>query len=220
MSSSQLDRIEEPAPMNSEVPAPMDAEGPAPADTEGPVPMARDVPKQDKAVEPARTTGPKSRKKDARARTATPKPATPGRSDRPKRAEARDEMIATLSLTCAGRSGRRQPISFEVGKPHSTGAEFRCSVHRRGLREHVSHFRADDTFQALVLAIAFVRTFLQALGKKGYRFFTLDGEECDPDRVWFSAFMSKEEKESLWASLGVAGSPRAPGGNPPASGAA
>ena len=95
--------------------------------------------------------------------------------------------IAKTEFLMLGPRGDRRRISVTIGKPYRTKGHAACPVGIRGLYDKVHDIHGDDTWQALLLAIQFVRITLGLWKKKGFRFASPDGHTFNPDKVWFQA---------------------------------
>ena len=92
-----------------------------------------------------------------------------------------NETIAKLDLILVKNSGEKLPVSIEIGRPYEIqdgkGADFaKCPVSMRGLHKNISDIAGEDTFQALTLAIAFVRTMLKYFNDDGGKILLNDGK--------------------------------------------
>ena len=91
------------------------------------------------------------------------------------------ETISHLDLILLKPSGEKLPVSIEIKRPYEIkdgkGADFaRCPVSMRGLHENLSDIAGENTFQALTLAIAFVRTMLKHFIDDGGKIYLNDGK--------------------------------------------
>ncbi len=89
-------------------------------------------------------------------------------------------VIAKLELICFKPSGEKFPVTIELGKPYwirdGKGADYaRCPLALNGLeKEH--DVAGEDAFQALALALAYVRQALHHVVQDGGRV-TIDGHD-------------------------------------------
>jgi uridine kinase len=81
-------------------------------------------------------------------------------------------MIAETKLIMRDKDGRRREIHIKIGRPYELpDGDAACPLSMDGLYGKVHDIHGIDTFQALVLAVGFVRLTLRALEKKGATFF-------------------------------------------------
>jgi len=91
-----------------------------------------------------------------------------------------NEPIAKLELILLKPSGKKLPIIIQIGRPYEItdgkGDDFaRCPVSINGLYKKPHDVAGEDTFQALTLAIAFVRDTLKYFVDDGGKIFLKDG---------------------------------------------
>ena len=94
--------------------------------------------------------------------------------------------IAKTEFLMITPQGDRRKVTLTIGKPYKTKGHGACPVGMKGLYPKVRDICGDDTWQALALAIQFVRSTLTFWRKKGFRFASPDGHPFNPDRLWFS----------------------------------
>ena len=94
--------------------------------------------------------------------------------------------IAETKLWMVTPAGTKKRLTVTLGKPCRKMGHAACPVAIRGLYEKISDICGEDTWQALILAIKFVRLTLYLWAKKGYKFTFEDGSKLDPEVVWFS----------------------------------
>ena len=99
----------------------------------------------------------------------------------------KDELART-ALIAVSPSGRRSRVSIEIGRAYEIrdgkGADCAaCSVSIRGLGRHPRanphRIMGEDTFQAVSIALAFVRLRLLDFVGKGGRLMNTDGSEFE-----------------------------------------
>lgn len=100
------------------------------------------------------------------------------------------DPIATTKLISVYPDGTRIPVTIAIGRPQLSGTEAICPVLLDGVSvigEKVRPVRGEDTFQALALAMRFVRNMLAVEEERGIRFM-LDGDDepFDWRTCWFS----------------------------------
>lgn len=82
-------------------------------------------------------------------------------------------------------TGEVKSIQIEIGHPYSiTIDEAACPISMSGLYPSIHDIHGTDTFQALALAIEFVRLTIKEWEKQGYRFEFPEGGEL-PSCFWF-----------------------------------
>lgn len=103
------------------------------------------------------------------------------------------EPIAKQDLIFEKSSGEKFPVSIQIGTPYEIkdgkGADFaRCPVFIKGLDKKPHDVAGDNTFQALTLAIAYVRNMLKYFVEDGGKIYLYDGISEFEFRPHFPAF--------------------------------
>lgn len=81
-----------------------------------------------------------------------------------------DEQIAITQLTLKKPGERSRTVNVRVRKPHKReSGEFACEVDLEGLYETPIEVYGEDSYQALDLALEFVRITLAGWEKTGWR---------------------------------------------------
>ena len=105
--------------------------------------------------------------------------------------------IARLELVGVQRTGRRRRIAIAIGIPYAIqdgrGADCAaCPVSIRGLGRHprlnAERILGEDTFQALSIALAFVRRRLVDFVESGNQLLFADGEHQLPLEAYFPRY--------------------------------
>ncbi|MBN2286163.1 MAG: hypothetical protein JXI43_06925 [Tissierellales bacterium] len=91
-----------------------------------------------------------------------------------------NEPIAMQDLIFENLSGKKFPVSIQIGTPYEIkdgkGADFaRCPVFVKGLDKKPHDVAGIDTFQALTLAIAYVSDRLKYFVEDGGKIYLYDG---------------------------------------------
>jgi hypothetical protein len=78
-------------------------------------------------------------------------------------------IIAETSCTVKTPSGEVRDVQVRIGCPYQISeTEAACPVAVDGLYENIPDIHGIDTFQALILAIEFVRSIMTGLNSRGY----------------------------------------------------
>ncbi|MGI5867897.1 MAG: DUF6968 family protein [Kiritimatiellia bacterium] len=86
------------------------------------------------------------------------------------------EPIAEMKLVMKSPDGVSTSVHVEIGRPYTVSAEeAACPVAMSGLLPRISDIHGIDAFQALDLALEFVKTTIQAWETKGFAFAFPDG---------------------------------------------
>ncbi|HUT25308.1 MAG TPA: hypothetical protein VM492_13270 [Sumerlaeia bacterium] len=92
-----------------------------------------------------------------------------------------NDPIASTELVAILPSGEKKRIRIEIGTPCARDAgDAACSVAMAGLYDNLHDAIGVDTFQALALAVSFVRQTLRGLTNKGWRI-TLPDDDDEGD---------------------------------------
>lgn len=94
--------------------------------------------------------------------------------------------IAETKFWMVTPDGKKKRLTIVLGKPYRKKGHGACPVAIKGLYERVSDICGEDTWQALILAIKFVRLTLFLWQQKGYKFTCPDGRKFNPEVIWFS----------------------------------
>ena len=107
---------------------------------------------------------------------------------KPQGGRLRDEMrtkIAETTIFIRSPGGKTKPIHIGIGQPYQiSDGEAACPISMRGLYPKLPDLHGSDTFQALAIALHFVRLTIQAWEKKGYSFQFEEGEPFTLE-IWF-----------------------------------
>ena len=77
-------------------------------------------------------------------------------------------VIASTSLTAVEADGERFQLTIELHEPYlDADGVWRCAPSMRPLWDRLRHAAGEDSFQALCLAIALVRTLLENFVEEG-----------------------------------------------------
>jgi hypothetical protein len=91
--------------------------------------------------------------------------------------------VAALQITAVNPDGRRFTIDIEVGAPYPDPKQKRpwwCPVTMRGLHDRLPDIGGEDSFQALCLALSFIRRRLVHARADGVRLLIDEnGSEAD-----------------------------------------
>ena len=109
--------------------------------------------------------------------------------------------IGKTEFLMIGPRGDRKKISVTIGKPYRTQGHAACPVGIRGLYDRLHDIHGDDTWQALLLAIQFVRITLGLWKQKGFRFASPDGNIFNPERLWFQDATRRTRKKKRIPNL-------------------
>jgi len=93
--------------------------------------------------------------------------------------------IAETKLWMVTPDGKKKRLTIVLGKPYRKKGHGACPIAIRGLYPKIADICGEDTWQALILAIKFVRLSLIAWTKKGCEFTFPDGSRLDPEVIWF-----------------------------------
>src|SRR5690349_10851856 len=91
-----------------------------------------------------------------------------------------NEPIAAMQIVGIRRDGQRFTIDIAIGRPYPDpqyDGAWRCPVALTGLDSHVPDLGGVGSFQALCIAINFIRRRLLDTREQGVRFVTIDGGE-------------------------------------------
>ena len=95
-------------------------------------------------------------------------------------------MIAETTLIMCDIDGGRREIHIKIGTPYKIpGGDAACPLSMDGLYGKLHDIYGIDTFQALVLAVKFVRLTLRALEKKGATFYMSEEGKDYPVDIGF-----------------------------------
>ena len=103
-----------------------------------------------------------------------------------------NDITASTEFIAVDPTGDQQTVTIEVAKPYRVDKnEYACPISMKGLLDDLSPIRGGDSFQALALALGFIRHQLRVYHNiMGYRYI-LPGSPCDPkfffrpDEIWF-----------------------------------
>ena len=98
------------------------------------------------------------------------------------------QTTGTTELLCISAHGERIPVIVAIGHPFPTpGGEWACPVSMVGLQESVADIHGLDSFQAISLAVAFVRDRLTYFIASGGRIVHPTTGEGFPIDAYFPA---------------------------------
>ena len=88
------------------------------------------------------------------------------------------EMIAERDLTCVKPGGERVPVKLRIGKPIPVaGGDWTCRIEAAGLLNGPKDIFGVDSFQALFLAQAVLKSIVRDEIQKGSGFLAFHPEE-------------------------------------------
>jgi hypothetical protein len=98
------------------------------------------------------------------------------------------QTTGMTELVCIRPNGERVAVTLAIGHPFPTPeGDWGCPVTLSGLHEGIVSIHGRDSFQAICLAIAFVRGRLASLVADGGRVvFPSTGEDCPVDAYFGS----------------------------------
>lgn len=79
------------------------------------------------------------------------------------------ETIAQRSLYCVNKDGDTQPLAIKIGKPRPVNELWEVYVEMDGLYDKTFLIKGVDSFQAICLAMGFVRNALEKYINEGGR---------------------------------------------------
>ncbi len=100
-----------------------------------------------------------------------------------------DKPIANTDLIVVRSSGESIDVSIRIFPPFSDTQNSTCGVELTGLFDRVHNIHGDDTFQALALALRFVRNILDGEESNGSVIHIADTDGVEPfswRECWFS----------------------------------
>jgi len=93
--------------------------------------------------------------------------------------------IAERILRLKNTDGEVKEVNLGFGQPfQEEEGSWACPIQLKGLFEHVSDARGEDSFQALMLAQNLARTLLKALVEKGWSVYSYSEKEVDVDTLF------------------------------------
>ena len=96
------------------------------------------------------------------------------------------QTTGTTELLCIRSTGERIPVTVAIGHPFPTlGGDWACPVSMVGLQKSVADIHGIDSFQAICLAVAFVRDRLSYFMASGGRIVHPTTGEGFPIDVYF-----------------------------------
>jgi len=94
-------------------------------------------------------------------------------------------IIAQTEIKMILPNGVRKTLFIKIGQPYLISPdESACPISMVGFYPSISDIHGVDTFQALALALEFVRKTIQGFEKKGYTF-ECNQEETPLPKIWF-----------------------------------
>ena len=93
--------------------------------------------------------------------------------------------IAERTLHLKNTDGEVKEVNLGIGQPYEEEeGSWACPIQLKGLFEHVSDARGEDSFQALMLAQNLAKTLLNALVEKGWSVYSFSDKEVDVDTLF------------------------------------
>lgn len=87
------------------------------------------------------------------------------------------EVIAETNVVMTGPDENAKTVHIRIGRPYAISAEeAACPVSMDGFLGDLADIRGLDTFQALVLAVRFVKRLLAELEARGFQFDNQGGQ--------------------------------------------
>jgi hypothetical protein len=99
-----------------------------------------------------------------------------------------ESPVTVLELVEVADSGKQTPIRVEVGQPYSnpdSHGEWICSVLVRGIDHKAKNIYGAHSLQALCLGLAYVRSRLETVLKRGSRLVDLEENNDFPLEACF-----------------------------------
>lgn len=95
------------------------------------------------------------------------------------------EIIAKRSLYCVNQSGERATLQIKIGKPRLVNKLWETHVEMAGLYDKTFVIKGVDSFQAVCLAMGFIRNALEKYLNEGGRLLWSDQSgEIDLDTMF------------------------------------
>ena len=99
------------------------------------------------------------------------------------------EVIAERKLICVRREGERIPVTLRIAKPMpAENGDWSCRVEAVGLLDGAKDIYGIDSFQALFLGQALLKSLVRHELERGNSFLAFEPEE----RVGFEAIFGKD----------------------------
>lgn len=103
--------------------------------------------------------------------------------------------IAETTIAIRSPGGETKPIHIAIGRPYRISDEqAACPISMRGLYPKLPDLRGVDTFQALAIALQFVRQTIEAWEKKGHTFHFPEGDRLTTE-IWFGKHRNRRKSK-------------------------